>query len=288
MGAGVFERSKHTRARIPFRLEQPESEGVRIKFLDATQEVLGDAAQKFSGPIGLTDVNRTGWNSLFLVEQGAGFRLLLNSNGVFRPHGLTYPANSDAAYSKILGGDLQNDRLDDLVVLGGDGSRLFRMGTNGLATDVSSSSGLSTLSAINGLLIDLDFTGKLDLVTVAGNSNEVQVLRQSGRTVGIGVPTMSYTNITGMSGVPATLRNVQSVVMEDWNRDHVMDVIASRTDRPPLLLEKQRGGKLIPREQSGWVGGSAFCAGDFDNDLRPDLAVVGDGSISICFNGGER
>ena len=35
MGAGVFERSKHTRARIPFRLEQPESEGVRIKFLDA-------------------------------------------------------------------------------------------------------------------------------------------------------------------------------------------------------------------------------------------------------------
>ncbi|MDP6735287.1 MAG: FG-GAP-like repeat-containing protein [Nitrospinaceae bacterium] len=288
MGAGVFERCKHTRSRVPFRLDQPESEGISIKFVDATEEVFGDAAQKFSGPIGLTDVNRTGWNSLFLVEQGAGFRLLLNSNGVFRPHGLTYPANPDAAYSKILVGDLQNDRLDDLVVLGGDGSRLFRMGTNGLATDVSSSSGLSTLGAINGLLIDLDFTGKLDLVAVAGNSNEVQVLRQSGRTVGIGLQTMSFTNITGMSGVPATLSNVQAVVMEDWNRDNVMDVIANRADRPPLLLEKQRGGKLVPREQNRWVEGSAFCAGDFDNDLRPDLAVVGEGSISICFNGGEQ
>ena len=288
MGAGVFERSIHTRTRIPFRLDQPESEGIRIKFVDTTDEVFGDTAHKFSGPIGLTDVNRTGWNSLFMVEQGAGFRLLLNSNGVFRPHGLTYPSNSDATYSKILVGDLQNDRLDDIVVLGGDGSRLFRMGTNGLATDVSSSSGLSTLGAINGLLIDLDFTGKLDLVAVAGNSNEVQVLRQSGRTVGIGLQTMSFTNITGMSGVPATLRNVQAVVMEDWNRDNVMDVIANRTARPPLLLEKQRGGKLVPREQNRWVEGSAFCAGDFDNDLRPDLAVFGAGSISICFNGGER
>ena len=288
MGAGVFERSKHTHARIPFRLEQPESEGIRIKFLDATQEVLGDAAQKFSGPIGLVDANRTGWNSLFLVEDGIGLRLLWNSNGVFHPHGLTYPARSDADYSKILVGDLRNDRLDDIVVLGGKGSRLFRMGTNGLAMDVSSSSGLSTLGAINGMLIDLDFTGKLDLVAVTGKSNEVQVLRQSGHMAGIGLQTISFTNITSASGMPATLRNVQAVVMEDWNRDHVMDVIASRTDRPPLLLEKQRGGKLVPREQSGWVGGSAFCAGDFDNDLRPDLAVVGAGSISICFNGGER
>ena len=138
------------------------------------------------------------------------------------------------------------------------------------------------------MLIDLDFTGKLDLVAVTGKSNEVQVLRQSGHMAGIGLQTISFTNITSASGMPATLRNVQAVVMEDWNRDHVMDVIASRTDQPPLLLEKQRGGKLVPREQSGWVGGSAFCAGDFDNDLRPDLAVVGAGSISICFNGGER
>ena len=76
--------------------------------------------------------------------------------------------------------------------------------------------------------------------------------------------------------------------MEDWNRDGNMDVIVSRTEGPPLLLEKQRGGRLVPRELTNWVAGAVFCTGDFDNDLRPDLAVVGEGKISICFNGGAR
>ena len=280
LGAAIFERSKHTRARVPFRLEQPESEGIRVQFVDATDEALGDAAQEFSGPIGLIDANRTGWNSLFLVEQGIGFRMLWNSNGTFRPYGPTYPAKSEADYAKVLVGDLQNDRFEDVIVLGSTGSHLFKMGTNGLAMDVTSSSGLHSLSAIDGMLIDLDFTGKLDLIAIAGNSNAVQVLRQS--------EPLSFTNISSTSGVPTTLHDAQAVTMADWNRDQVMDVISSRTDQPPLLLEKQRGGKLVPREQNDWVGGSAFCAGDFDNDLRPDLAVASAGRISICLNGGER
>src|SRR5262249_29292109 len=37
-----------------------------------------------------------------------------------------------------------------------------------------------------------------------------------------------------------------------------------------------------------WVAGAVFCTGDFDNDLRPDLAVAGAGKIAICFNGGKR
>lgn len=280
MGAAAFERSKHTRARVPFRLDQPEREGIKIQFVDATEGMLGDAAQKFSGPIGLIDANRTGWTSLFLVEQGHGFRMLWNSNGTFHPYGLTYPATPDMDYSKILVGDLQNDRFEDIVVLGEKGSHLFKMGTNGLAMDVTASSGLNNLGAIDGMLIDLDFTGKLDLIAVAGSSNKLRVLRQSAP--------LSFTNVTGTSGIPDTLHQVRSVMMEDWNRDQVMDVIASRLDGPPVLFEKQRGGKLVPREQDNWVGGPAFCAGDFDNDLRPDLATVGSGKISICFNSGER
>ena len=77
-------------------------------------------------------------------------------------------------------------------------------------------------------------------------------------------------------------------MIEDWNRDENMDVIASRKEGPPLLLEKQRGGRLVPREPTDWVAGAVFCTGDFDNDLRPDLAVVSGGKITICFNGGER
>ena len=280
IGAAVFERSKHTRARVPFRLEQPDQDGIRVTFLDATQEVLGDAAQKFSGPIGLIDANVDGWTSLFLVEPGIGFRLLRNSNGKLSPHGQPIPAPSSANASKILVGDLQNDRLEDIIVLGRKGSYLFTMTQNGVPTNVTSSSGLDRLNAMDGTLIDLDFTGKLDLTIVTEDSNELQILRQADP--------LAFKRITNASGVPTSLQNARAVVMEDWNRDQVMDIIVSRSEGPPLLLAKQRGGKLVPTDLEGWVSGSAFCAGDFDNDLRPDLAVMDQGSIGICFNGGNR
>jgi len=98
VSAATFERSKYTQARVPFKLEQPDKEGIKIRFVDATKEALGDGAQNFSGPIGVIDANHTGWNSLFVVEKGpvpgAGrtFRLLWNTNGTFHPYGAPYPA----------------------------------------------------------------------------------------------------------------------------------------------------------------------------------------------------
>lgn len=279
-GAAAFERSKYTQARLPFKLEQPEREGIRLRFVDATKEVLGGDAPSFSGPIGVIDVNHDGWNSIFAVEKGRGFRLLWNTNGVFHPRGELFPAIAGANYSRMLVGDLQNDRFDDILVLGDKGSHLFKFETNGLMTDVSSLSRLGDLNATDGLLMDLDFTGKLDLLAVTSGSNAVRVYRQAGPLL--------FTNVTGASGIPASLQNARTVMMEDWNRDGVMDIIASRKDGPPVLLEKQRGGPLVFLEPTNWVVGAVFCLGDFDNDLRPDLAVVGDGKISICFNGGQR
>ena len=285
VSAATFERSKYTQARVPFRLEQPDNEGIRIRFIDATKEALGDDARNFSGPIGVIDANHTGWNSLFVLENGRSFRLLWNTNGTFHPHDAPYPAIPAAHYSKMLVGDLQNDRFDDIVVLGDRGSHLFKFGTNGLAADVSAPSRLSTLSAIDGTLMDLDFTGKLDLIAVTGvrapgATNEVRVYRQFGPLL--------FTDIASTSGIPASLHDARAVMMSDWNRDGNMDVIASRKERPPLLLEKQRGGRLVPGEPTHWIAGAVFSTGDFDNDLRPDLALVSDRKISICFNGGER
>ena len=274
-----FEKSKYTQARVPFKLEQPERMGNKIKFVDVTRETLGEAARSCAGPIGVLDANHTGWNSLF-VREGQGFRLLWNTNGTFHPLEARYPALPGATYSKMLVGDLQNDRFDDILVLGDKGSHLFKFATNGAATDVSALSRLSDVSLVDGLLMDLDFTGKLDLLGVSTGANELQAYRQLGPLL--------FTNITSNSGIPASLQNAQRVLVEDWNRDGIMDVIASRKAGPPLLLEKKRGGRLVPREPTNWVAGAVFCTGDFDNDLRADLAVVSDGKISLCFNGRER
>ena len=278
--ATTFERCRFTQARVPFKLEQPNKEGIRVRFADATKEAFGDGAQNCSGPLGVIDANHTGWNSLFVIEKGKGFRLLWNSNGTFRPYAAPYPVIPGANYSKMLVGDLQNDRFDDIIVLGDKGSHLFKFATNGMATDVSSQSGLNAVSAADGMLIDLDFTGKLDLFAVTTNAGGVQHFRQSRPLL--------FTNITSGSGVPASLGDAQSVMMEDWNHDQIMDVIVGRKEGPPMLLEKQRGGELIPSAPTNWIAGAVFTLGDFDNDLRPDLAVVRDGRITICFNSGER
>jgi hypothetical protein len=156
---------------------------------------------------------------------------------------------------------------------------VIRFGANDFEADVSAFSRLKSVNAIDGLLIDLDFTGKLDLVAVTP-TNDVRIYRQMGP--------LYFTDITATSGIPANLTNALSVAMADWNRDGVMDLICGRKDGPPLLLEKERGGKLIPKEIANWVAGAVFAVGDFDNDLRTDLAVVGKNEITICFSGGER
>lgn len=276
----TFERSKFTQPRVPFKLDQPEQQPIKIQFMDATGETLGELAQSFTGPIGVIDANHDGWNSLFVTEKGGGFRLLWNTNGTFHPTDARYQGRPGASYSRMLVGDLQNDRFDDIVVLGDQGSHLFRFATNGVATDVSTLSRLGSLKAIDGILMDLDFAGKLDVVAVTSNPNGVRVYRQFGPLL--------FSDITSTSGVPTSLPSARMVTMGDWNRDGVMDVVASRAAGVPLLMEKQRGGPLVPREPTNWIAGAVVAAGDFDNDLRSDLAVVGDGKLSVCFNGGER
>src|SRR5690348_11797578 len=203
----TFEKSKYTQARVPFKLAQPERAGVKVSFVDATKEVLGESAPDFSGPIGIIDVNQTGWNGLFVVEKGKGFRLLANTNGAFHPQGTSYPAIPDAHYSKMLVGDLQNDRFNDIVVLGDKGSHVFTFGTNGVATDVSEASRLRNVSAIDGTLLDLDFTGKLDLLAVGAHPNDVRVYRQFGD--------LRFSDITSTSGIPVSVDRARQIMMED-------------------------------------------------------------------------
>ena len=283
MGDAVFERCKHTRARIPFRLDQPDPKGIQVQFVDTTDEVLGNAATRFSGPVGLMNVYPTGWMGpgLVVTEPGMGFRLLPNQGGTFSSAGATLlPAPNSENATKVLIGDFQNDRVEDVLVLGSTGSHLFQRGEGGLILDVTSRSGLEALKAETGLLMDLDFTGKLDIVAVSAADHGIQIWRQSSP--------WNFSDITDTSGLVSGDQPVKQVWMEDWNRDQVMDIIASRATGAPILHEKQRGGKLIPSESESWAGGSVFCMGDFDHDMRPDLVTVDQGSITICYNGGEQ
>lgn len=272
-----LEKSKFTVARVPFRLEQPAAKGVPVKFVDDTARAFSGAATNYHGPIAILDPNHTGTNSLFVFEPGAeGFRLLWNSNAVFQPLDEPMPALPGARYSQMLVGDMQNDRYEDVLVIGTQGTHIFKFATNGLAMDVGPFSRLQGLRAASGALADLDFTGKLDLLAVT-SSNDVRLYRQFGPLL--------FTDITKTSGIPAGISNAATVSVEDWPKDEMMDVIVGRTNAEPMLLAKLRGGPLQATNVAGWPAGTVFATGDLNNDLRADLVTFHGGKLNIFLHG---
>jgi hypothetical protein len=251
-----------------------------VAFTEATGEAFGQAGRYF-GPLGVVDYAQNGQNHLLVREGTNGFRLLVNSNGVFRPRGNLWPGAAGSRYSRCLVGDLNNDGVPDALMLGDQGVKLFKFTTNGTITDATAFAGLKNFSAKDGALADLDFRGSLDLVAVNPGGQGVRVMRNLGN--------MYFSDCTVTSGVPAALTGVRQVLVEDWTDDDLQDVVIAREDQPPLLLAKQRGGPFaVTNAQPGWPKGSVMAAGDLNNDLRTDLVVAGPSKVEISLSGDPR
>src|SRR6267154_3463599 len=147
-GPSVFERCKYTEPLIAFTIEQPDPRGVPVHFVNATSSAFNQPTA-YHAPLGVLDFNHDGRNSLFVTEGEAGFRVLSNQKGRFEPLPDLLPgkAGGGGAYHRCLVGDLNNDRFEDVLVLGEQDSRAFRFATNGQARDVSIMAGLKELKA---------------------------------------------------------------------------------------------------------------------------------------------
>ena len=272
----TYERCKHTLIRVPFKLEQPSAKGIQVVFKDVTAGSLGAEAARLKGPIGIMDINHRGANDLFVLASD-GFRLLMNSNGVFHPHGAPWAASADGRYRRCLVADLQNDRYEDVVVLGENASHVFKFATNGAATEVTPFSGLKGLTASSGALVDLDFTGKLDLITTSPDGSKVRMFRNLGN--------LFFRDQSTNSGIPAELSQVKQIAIEDWNNDDLMDVIVAQEGKAPLWLAKQRGGKLVATNSpAAWPVSAVTAFGDLNNDLRNDLVAVENKQITLSLS----
>jgi tetratricopeptide (TPR) repeat protein len=271
----TFERCKYTVPRIAFALEQPDPRGIPVRFVEATASAFAQSAN-YHGPMAVMDFNHDGRNSLFLMEGDKGFRLLSNHGGRFEPLGDLLPGKPGTSYGRALVGDLNNDRAEDVIVLGEQASHAFSVTTNGRVREVTTMTGLKALQARDGLLADLDFTGKLDLLTIQPEGRGLKLYRNLGNSY--------FQEDTAASGLPVTLPGSETLAIEDWNNEDVPGVFVTRAGKPPAFFAKQRAGTFVATNAgANWPTGNVLATGDLDNDLRADLLVAGDQKLEIIF-----
>jgi Tfp pilus assembly protein PilF len=276
-GPATFERCKYTQPQMAFALEQPGRRGVPVHFTDATSTAFGQPSN-YHGPMAVLDCNHDGHNSLFVMEGEKGFRVLGNQNGRFEPLGELLPAKPGVTYRRCLVGDMNNDRFEDVIVLGEQVSHAFKFATNGQAREVTAISGLGNLKARDGLLADLNFTGKLDLLAVLPDGSGLRVFQNLGN--------FYLQDNTTESGLPATFAGTEHVAVEDWNNEDVPGVFVTRNGQPPAFFPKQRAGTFVETNSPvDWPAGSVIATGDLNNDLRADLVVAGERDLGIIFGG---
>jgi len=272
----TFERCQYTQPRVAFSLAQPDPKGIPVRFVDATASAFGEKSSLYHGPVGVLDYNHDGRNSLFVME-GTGFRLLNNTNGHFAALGELFPGTNGGLYRRCLVGDLNNDRFEDVVMLGEQASYAFRFATNGQLREVTSAAGLKNLRGRDGLLADLDFTGKLDLLVVRPGGDGLAIHRNLG--------SFYFQNNTN-SGLPALLPGVEQVAVEDWNNEDMAGAFVTRAAQPPSFFAKQRAGQFVQTNLTvSLPAGNAIALGDLNNDLRVDMALANDKAIRIIFGG---
>src|SRR5262249_9220757 len=131
--------------------------------------------------------------------------------------------------------------------------------------------------ARDGLLADLDFTGRLDLLTILPGSQGLRLYRNLGSF---------YFQENTNSGLPLSLTGVQQVATEDWNNEDVPGVFATRAEQAPLFFAKQRAGSFVQTNlDSTWPAGSHIAFGDLNNDLLVDFALADDQVLHVVFGG---
>ena len=271
----VYERCVYTAIRAPSALEQPDRDGIPVRFTDQTVAAFGPDAPPWRGPVGVLDLNRRGMNDLAVLDADGALRLLWNSNGVFQARGNPLPVPRKA--TRLLVADLNNDRFDDLLLAGPDGVQVVRMATNGMLTDVTRLSLIGDQRLPEVALGDFDFTGKLNLFA-AGPDGAPRVFR--------GLGTFTFRETTATSGIPAGITGVTGVTVDDWNNDDLPDVLLTRTGSPPLVLSNQRGGGFSATNQpADWPAALALATGDFNNDLRTDAALLTARTIDLHYGG---
>ncbi len=272
--AAALERCKYTRPLATFVLAQPARTGIAVRFTEDTAATLGATAADYRAPLAVIDYERDGRPSLFAREKSGGFVLLDNRAGRFAALGRPLKASPDGGYRTALVGDLDNDGLDDVVVLGEKDSRVFKFYAQGRLRDATRAAGLEGVTGLGGVLADLHFSGNLDLAVVRPGGAGLALYRNLGN--------LSFDPAWTDSGLPTDLPGATQVLTADWNNESLPGVFVARATAPAASFAKKRSAPFSPGTASqNWPAGALIETADLDNDLRLETVIVTAASLEI-------
>jgi hypothetical protein len=122
------------------------------------------------------------------------------------------------------------------------------------------------------LFADLNFRGDLDLVALTAN-REVRVMSN--------LKNMYFVDTS--TNVPVS--KAAQIACDDWNNDETQDLLLSESGKAPTLLLKQRAGAWS-NAAVNLPAGEVLTVGDFNNDMRPDVAVIVGTQLHVALQGG--
>ena len=283
----VIEKCVYTEAIAPFELEQPQAEGIPVRFVEATTDILGEQALGWRGPVGILDVGHDDTLDLLLRDETGNFTLMMPSADGWQAAGFPVPALPEATYHQCLIGDLQHQgsmrtgQQEDAILLSDKGMQVFQISPSGLITDSSMFARIGDLRASKARLIDFDITGKLDLLSVASTNQHLLFHRNLG--------TLSFMPQIQSTNLPSDLGAIADFVLEDWDGDDLPDLFVTRTHQPAGLFLKQRGGGMTPSNLSDdWPIASAMAVADLNNDLRHDIAFLTSSGLDLRIQGSDQ